>query len=236
MSVPRRSAPSSSVDLWAGLAGGIFAPVASFGFGLPLWASLPGAVLIFVGTRLAFAPRGLFEGLDRKTLDGKALDGKALDAAGLDLAREVLMAAQVDLARLRAAAHAVREPSARRDLDHLHTVAARVIGEVERTPRRLSSVRRLLTYYLPAAVRLGEGYGVLEGANRPDHARLDAAGALIGRLDTVFARHADRLSAPEIEGLDVELKLLADAIRAEERSPPDLSTESRPAPEPSPWR
>ena len=133
--------------------------------------------------------------------------------------REVLTAAQVDLARLRAAAHAVREPSARRDLDHLHTVAARVIGEVERTPRRLSSVRRLLTYYLPAAVRLGEGYG-----------------ALIGRLDTVFARHADRLSAPEIEGLDVELKLLADAIRTEERSSPDMSTESRPAPEPSPWR
>lgn len=231
MSVPRLSALRSSVDLWAGLAGGIFAPVASFGFGLPLWASLPGAVLIFVGTRLAFAPRGLFEGLD-----GTTLDRKALDAAGLDLAREVLTAAQVDLARLRAAAHAVREPSARRDLDHLHTVAARVIGEVERTPRRLSSVRRLLTYYLPAAVRLGEGYGVLEGANRPDHARLDAAGALIGRLDTVFARHADRLSAPEIEGLDVELKLLADAIRTEERSSPDMSTESRPAPEPSPWR
>ncbi|MCJ2043522.1 5-bromo-4-chloroindolyl phosphate hydrolysis family protein [Methylobacterium sp. J-078] len=229
--MPRLSALRSSVDLWAGLAGGIFAPVASFGFGLPLWASLPGAVLIFVGTRLAFAPRGLFE-----ELDGKALDGKTLDAAGLDLAREVLTAAQVDLARLRAAAHAVREPSARRDLDHLHTVAARVIGEVERTPRRLSSVRRLLTYYLPAAVRLGEGYGVLEGANRPDHARLDAAGALIGRLDTVFARHADRLSAPEIEGLDVELKLLADAIRTEERSSPDMSTESRPAPEPSPWR
>lgn len=231
MSVPRLSTLRTSVDLWAGLAGGSFAPVASFGFGLPLWASLPGAVLIFVGTRLAFAPRGLFEGLD-----GKTLDGKALDAAGLDLAREVLTAAQVDLARLRAAAHAVREPSARRDLDHLHTVAARVIGEVERTPMRLSSVRRLLTYYLPAAVRLGEGYGVLEAANRPDHARLDAAGALIGRLDTVFARHADRLSAPEIEGLDVELKLLADAIRTEERSSPDLSTESRPAPEPSPWR
>lgn len=226
MSVPRLSTLRSSVDLWAGLAGGIFAPVASFGFGLPLWASLPGAVLIFVGTRLAFAPRGLFEGLD----------GKALDAAALDLAREVLTAAQVDLVRLGAAAHAVREPSARRDLDHLHTVAGRVISEVERTPRRLSSVRRLLTYYLPAAVRLGEGYGVLEGANRPDHARLDAAGALIGRLDTVFARHADRLSAPEIEGLDVELKLLADAIRAEERSSPDMSTESHPAPEPSPWR
>jgi 5-bromo-4-chloroindolyl phosphate hydrolysis protein len=226
LSVPRLSTLRSSVDLWAGLAGGIFAPVASFGFGLPLWASLPGAVLIFVGTRLAFAPRGLFEGLD----------GKALDAAGLDLAREVLTAAQVDLARLRAAAHAVREPSARRDLDHLHTVAGRVISEVERTPRRLSSVRRLLTYYLPAAVRLGEGYGVLEGANRPDHARLDAAGALIGRLDTVFARHADRLSAPEIDGLDVELKLLADAIRAEERGSPDMSTESHPAPETSQWR
>jgi hypothetical protein len=231
LSVPRLSTLRSSVDLWAGLAGGLFAPVASFGFGLPLWASLPGAVLIFVGARLAFAPVGLGEGLD-----GKTLDGRARDTAAIDLAREVVTAAQGDLARLNAAARVVREPSARRHLDHLHIVAARVIGEVERKPRRLSSVQRLLTYYLPAAVRLGEGYGVLEAANRPDHARLDAAGAMIGRLDTVFARHADRLSAPEVEGLDVELKLLADAIGAEERGSPDMPTEPRPAPEPSPWR
>jgi hypothetical protein len=224
--VPRLNVFGSAADIWAGLAGGVFAPVASFGFGLPLWVSLPGAVLIFFGARLAFAPRGLFEGFD----------GQALDAASLDFAREVITAAQADLARLRAATLAIREPSARGHLDHLHTLAARVIGEVEQKPKRVSSVQRLLTYYLPAAVRLGEGYRVLETANRPDQARLTATGSMITQLDTVFARHADRLSAPEIDGLDVELKLLTDAIRAEERSSPDMPSQPSPAPEPSPWR
>lgn len=224
--MPRLPAFGSSTDLWAGLAGGVFAPVASFGFGLPLWVSVPGAVLVFVGARLAFAPRGLFENFD----------GKALDAAGLELAREVITGAQADLARLRAATNALREPSARSHLEHLRTVAARVLGEVEQKPKRLSSVQRLLTYYLPAAVRLGEGYRVLEAANRPDQARLEATGAMIAQLDTVFARHADRLSAPEVDGLDVELKLLTDAIRAEERSSPDMQPQAKPASEPSPWR
>lgn len=226
MSPPRLPAPGSATDLWAGLAGGVFAPAASFGFGLPLWASLPGAVLVFVGIRLAFAPRGLFEGLD----------ANARDAAGLDLAREVILAARADLARLRRAGHALRTPDVRAHLDHLHAVAERAAADVERTPGRLPRVQRLLTYYLPAALRLGEGFRVLEEANRPDHARLAATGAMIAQLDTVFARHADRLSSPEVEGLDVELKLLSDAIRAEERAIPEPRTNPPPAPEPSPWR
>ena len=226
MRAPGRLGSGSAADLWAGLAGGLFAPVASFGLDLPLWASLPGAVLVFFGTRLAFAPRGLFEKLDIATLD----------EAALELAREVLTAAQDDLARLRAATLVVRQPSARAHLDHLHTLAARVVDEVKSKPKRLSNVQRLLTYYLPAAVRLGEGYGVLEAANRPDKARLEAADAMVARLDTVFARHADRLASPEVEGLDVELKLLSDAIRAEERSVSEIRTQPRPTAEPSPWR
>lgn len=231
MSAPRPPARGSATDLWAGLAGGAFAPAASFGLGLPLWVSLPGAVLVFVGIRLAFAPRGLFEGFD-----GTALDGPGLDASALDFAREVITAAQADLARLRRAGLALRTPDVRGRLDHLHTVAARVVADVERAPKRLPRVQRLLTYYLPAAMRLGEGFRVLEEANRPDRARLAATGAMITQLDTVFARHADRLSSPEVEGLDVELQLLSDAIRAEERGLPEARTNPAPAPEPSPWR
>ena len=216
----RLASSGGSSDLWAGLAGGVFAPLASFGLGLPLWVSLPGAVLVFFGIRLALAPRALFEGVD--------LD--ALDAAGLDLAREVLTAAHADIDRLQAAIPQIRDQSVRARLDGLRTVADRVVAEVERKPGRLSSVRRLLTYYLPAAVRLGEGYRVLESANTPDPVRLDAAGAMIARLDPVFGRLADRMSAEEVDGLDVELKLLADSIRTEERY------EKPATPEPSPWR
>lgn len=223
MRLPSHVAAAGTADLWAGLAGGLFAPIASFGLGLPLWVSLPGAVLVFLGMRLALAPRRLFEGLDPS----------AMDSGGRELAAEILTGAHRDLDRLRDAARAVSSPEIRRHLDHLHGIAAGVTREVERKPSRLSGVRRLLTYYLAAAVRLGEGYRVLESAHHPDAARLAATGEMIARLDSVFGRHADRLNAVEVEGLDVELKLLTDAIRAEERS---AESPSRPASEPSPWR
>ena len=105
-----------------------------------------------------------------------------------------------------------------------------MLERVEGDPRRMSRVRRLLTYYLPAAVRLGEGLRVLEAAHRPDAARLAAVGAMIARLDTVFARHADRIDGVAVEGLDVELTLLADALRAEEAGAPAVPADREAAP------
>lgn len=194
------------VDLAAGLAGGLFAPVATFGFGLPFWASVPGAILLFAGVRLAAAPRRLFEGL---TLDDA-------DRASLDLARDVLSGAQDQLGRLVAAARGVTNVPVRESLDRLGAIAARVVSEVEQKPRRLANVRRLLTYYLPSAARLAEGYRVLEASSAPDVARLRATASMIGQLDGVFARHADRLTEEEVDGLDVELRLLENSIREDQ--------------------
>ncbi|WP_232630967.1 5-bromo-4-chloroindolyl phosphate hydrolysis family protein [Methylobacterium sp. Leaf118] len=214
--------PAGGANLWAGFAGGLFAPVATFGLGLPLWASLPGAALVFLGARLALSPRPLFADLDPGSVD----------AATAALAREVIVAARADLDRLHAAARRVRTGEAVRHLDHLHDIVEQVLARVEGDPRRMPRVRRLLTYYLPAALRLGEGLRVLEAAHRPDAARIAAVGAMIARLDTVFARHADRIDGVAVEGLDVELTLLADALRAEE-GPAQAAVESREA---APWR
>src|SRR5262249_32901421 len=149
---------ASRADVLAGLAGGLFAPIATFGFGLPLWASIPGSILIFFGVRLALTPRRLFEGFDF---------GEA-DRASLDLARELLSDAQAQLERLGAVARETRTAAVRGKLDHLQAIAARVIAEVEQKPRRVNNVRRLLTYYLPAAARLADGYHVLENSHAPD--------------------------------------------------------------------
>jgi 5-bromo-4-chloroindolyl phosphate hydrolysis protein len=194
-------------DIVAGLAGGLFAPLATFGFGLPWWASVPGAVLVFFGVRLAVQPRRLFEGFDF---------GEA-DKASLELAREILSDARAQLDRLAAAASDIKSANVRQKLEHLRGIAARVVDEVEQKPARVNNVRRLLTYFLPAAVRLGDGYRVLERANDPDRERIKATDTMIGRLDQVFGRYADRLSQEEVEGLDVELKLLESSIRDEQR-------------------
>jgi hypothetical protein len=199
--------PVDRTDVLAGLAGGLFAPVATFGFGLPWWASVPGAVLVFFGVRLAVQPRRLFEGFNFG----------AADRASLELARDILSDAHGQLDRLAEVVRDTRTGSVRARLEHLHAIAAGVVDEVEQKPSRVNNVRRLLTYYLPAAVRLADGYRVLERANDPDRERLTATDAMIGRLDQVFGRYADRLSQEEVEGLDVELKLLESSIRDEQR-------------------
>jgi hypothetical protein len=193
-------------DVLAGLIGGLFAPVATFVFGLPWWASLPGAVLVFLGVRQVAQPRRLFEGFDFDEAD----------RASLALAGEVLSDAQAELKRLHDLAADIATVGVRQRLNHLHLIAEGVVREVEQKPRRVNNVRRLLTYYLPAAGRLASGFRLLERSNAPDRLRVAAIGEMIDRLDQLFGRYADRLSEEEVEGLDVELRLLENSIRDEQ--------------------
>jgi 5-bromo-4-chloroindolyl phosphate hydrolysis protein len=199
---------TGTADLVAGAAGGLFAPVATFGLGIPFWLAIPLAVLVFFGVRLALAPRRLFEGFRFGEID----------QASLALARDVLEQAHGELDALAEAASAVKNTGMRGRLMHLHGIAAKVIDEVEQKPRRIGNVRRLLTYYLPGAVRLAAGYQALEGQLAPSRERLAATERMIGQLDGVFSTYADKLTAEEVEGLDLEIKLLEGEISGERKT------------------
>jgi 5-bromo-4-chloroindolyl phosphate hydrolysis protein len=194
-------------DLIAGVAGGLFAPAATFLLGIPFWIAIPLAVLIFFGVRMALAPRRMFEGIELGTLD----------QASLALAGEVLEAARLDLDRLAAIASGLKNAATRARLEHLQTIAARVVAEVEEKPRQVGQVRRLLTYYLPAAARLADGLAALDRMHVPNRQRLLAAEKMVGELDGVFTKYADKLAQDEVEGLDLELKLLEAAVTEEQR-------------------
>lgn len=198
---------TGTADLVAGAAGGLFAPVATFGLGIPFWISVPLAVIIFFGVRLWLAPRRLFEGFEFD----------AADSASLALAREVLEQANVDLDKLADSASAIRNPKVHERLMHLHGIAGRVVREVEQKPRRVNNVRRLLTYYLPGAARLAAGYRAIESRLRPNRERVQAAERMVGELDGVFTSYADKLTEHEVEGLDVEIKLLENEISGERK-------------------
>jgi 5-bromo-4-chloroindolyl phosphate hydrolysis protein len=201
----RRS--SGTVDLIAGVCGGLFAPVATFGFGMPFWLSVPLAVLLFFALRLILGPRQLFEGFQFQEID----------QASLALAREVLEQARTDLDALAEAGTGIKDRRSRERLMHLHGIAKKVIDEVEQKPRRINNVRRLLTYYLPGAVRLATGYQALQGQLEPNRERIAAAERMIGQLDGVFTTYADKLTEEEVEGLDLEIKLLEGEISGERK-------------------
>ena len=189
--------------VFAGLAGGAFAPLATWLLNLPAIAALPGALLVFFGILVLLQPKKMFEDLD----------ANKFEAGQLALAEEVLSEAEKDLRRLSAAARAITKVRVKEKLVHLKNMAQRVTLEVERDPSRLRHVRRLLTYYLPASARMAEGYVAVEKRVRPDHERVAAAEQMLDRLDDVFTDYNDRLVTTEIEGLDLEIKLLDDATR-----------------------
>jgi 5-bromo-4-chloroindolyl phosphate hydrolysis protein len=174
---------------------------------MPFWLSVPLAVVMFFGVRFLLAPRRLFEGF--------RFD--AIDQASLALAREVLERARVDPDGLGEAAAELKNARVQKSLMHLHAIAGRVIGEVEQKPRRIGNVRRLLTYYLPGAARLAAGYRALESQLEPNRERMRATERMIGELDRVFTTYADKLTEQEVEGLDLEIKLLESEISGERR-------------------
>jgi len=203
----RGTAPSDNRDLIGGVLGAAFVPAASIGLGVPLWISIPCAVGLYFGVRALLRPRALFDDLDPERYEG----------VSLGLARAVLGDADKALGRLHKQAAAIRDGDMRKRFQHLHYVADTVVREVEEKPAKLSHVRRLLTYYLPASVRLAEGYRAVERKLSPSPERRQAVLETVERMDRVFADFSDRLVTPEIENLDLEIKLLDRELEGELR-------------------
>lgn len=199
---------SENRDIVAGGAGAAFAPVSAFLFGIPVWAAIPGAILVYYGVRTLLAPRSLFE----------SIDARSIEAGRLEFARALLTDALKELRTLKEHANGIRRVSVRKAFEHLLVLARRVIADVEKDPTRATSVQRLLTYYLPSAVRLAEGYRVLERKMNPNPERVRQVEQTIVKLDEIFRTYADKLVTRDMDDLDLEMKLLEDEIRDEKRS------------------
>ncbi|SMF23541.1 5-bromo-4-chloroindolyl phosphate hydrolysis protein [Tistlia consotensis] len=187
--------------LVAGLGGGL---VALLGLLLaPVWAALPAGLAGFLALRWHLSPRGLFGGIARS------------ERPRVALVREVLGSAAHDLPALSAAGRRIADRRVAARIDGLVEGANELCRRLERRPQRLLAVQRLLTFYLPSALRLAESYAELEGRPGADPARLAETAAMLERLDTVFRDYAGRLHAPEGDALEAELRLLEQSLEDE---------------------
>jgi len=73
-------------------------------------------------------------------------------------------------------------------------------------------VQRFLTYYLPAAADVAEGAVAIFAQARPDTGRIAEVKATAERLDAAFATYADNLVLADLSRLDLDLKLLGQAL------------------------
>jgi len=96
---------------------------------------------------------------------------------------------------------------------HLAEIAADVFAKVETNPESAGTVRRFLSYYLPRAAEVAEGFAVIEAKRQPDTARLQEIGLVLTKLEDAFAHYSDSLVEDRLDTLDTELRLIQASLK-----------------------
>lgn len=169
----------------------------------PFLVSLIIAVLVFAGLVVLLAPRQLFEGLDVK----------AVGSGRVAFARDLLTQAAPFADRLRAAADRISDKEVGPKVKTLADIAADVFAKVEANPASAGNVRRFLTYYLPRAAEVAEGFAIIENNRAPDATRLGEVRSVIFKLEEAFVHYADSLADAELGTLDTDLRLIQASLK-----------------------
>jgi len=192
--------------LLAAVAAALTLPLLALVLNLPWWLSLTVALAVFGGVWLVAKPGSR---LGHGLTDEAVLDARSATAQGL------LLEASSALDRLRKVRREIQDAPMRAEIDHLLEVGNKVIREVREDPGRAMAVRRLLTFYLPNAASVADGWRTLEARAVPSSTRMTQAREVMGGLSQAFAKYADDVAEPELQTLDLDLKVLKDALKAD---------------------
>ncbi len=187
----------------AGLVTAILVPVLTFVAGMPFWIAAVLGFLVFVGLVFVLAPRRLFEGLNIN----------AIGRGRIAFARELLESAAPAAQRLETAADEIADKETAARVRHLAEIAADVFRKVEAKPDSANAVRRFLSYYLPRAAEVAEGFAVIEAKRAPDIKQLDAVRAVLVKLEDAFVHYADSLVDDALGTLDTDLRLIQASLK-----------------------
>ncbi|HZZ87218.1 MAG TPA: 5-bromo-4-chloroindolyl phosphate hydrolysis family protein [Caulobacteraceae bacterium] len=193
-----------NATLLGACAAGVAMPLGAFVVGLPLW--IDGPISAGVGLGLFFLLRsGKQPSLDEQVLnDARAQTGRSLLPDALDA-----------LDRMKQAMGRIKDPAVRGQVADLITKGRKVVDQVRADPGRAMAVRRLLTFYLPNAASLAEGWVALEGRALPSPERMTQTGDTLRALNQAFAKFADDMAEPQMQTLDVDLKVVNDALKSD---------------------
>ncbi len=189
--------------IMAGLVTAILVPVLTFATGMPFWIAAVIGLLVFAGLVFLLAPRRLFEGLDIKVIG----------RGRLAFARELLEAAMPSAQRLEAAAEDITDKQTAARVRHLAEIAADVFRTVEAKPESANAVRRFLSYYLPRAAEVAEGFAAIEAKRAPDIKQLEDVRAVLVKLEDAFVHYADSLVDDALGTLDTDLRLIQASLK-----------------------
>ena len=201
--IPGMSAPTAAAV--AGAVAAAIPPVLVLGFNQPAWLSLCIAFVALVVLWFLLKPG---PARSRGRLDEGGISSERRGTAG-DLLRE----GEAALDRLRAAPRRIHDQLMREEIRLLTMKADRVMREVRNDPDKVMAVRRLLTFYLPNAASVAEGWRALENKSEPSADRILQTRETMAQLNDAFTRFADELHEPQMQTLDLDLKVLNDALK-----------------------
>ena len=200
----------SMAILLSAAVGALVFPASALGLHLPLWLDAGLTAAAFAGVYLTVRRPSNVEGVDEDlVIEARNQTGRGLVEDGAEA-----------LERLRKAGKAIKDAPMRGQVDSLCRTADKVMRDVRSDPSRAMAVRRLLTFYLPNAASLTEGWQTLEQRSTPPGDRAEQTRKTMLALNEAFSKFADDLTAPQMQTLDLDLKMLNDALKSDlEKTP-----------------
>jgi hypothetical protein len=179
-------------------------PVLALGLGLPLWLAAVISAGGFAGAWLLLKPAV-----------GPGLTDEAVLEARGETARGLVADGTAALQRLERSLAQIKDKPMRAEVQKLADIGEKVLKDVRTSPDRAMAVRRLLTFYLPNAANLAEGWQTLESRATPSPDRAAQTRQTMHSLGDAFAKLADEVSEPQLQALDLDLKVLNDALKSD---------------------
>lgn len=207
----------SALDRYRGLGGRyliaagvaiVAMPVMVLAFGVPPLAAFAVSVAIFALMGLFAAVRTPMINAEKTAAGLNKPSGKGNPAVKAAFA-EALPA----LARVEKVIETTPKNQMRDRLERIAETGRKIIVEVEEDESRLGAVSRLLTYYLPRTADMADAYAELRvrGAEAPE--RRAAMEDVLQKLEDAFLHYADRLVDDDMKGVDVDIRLLNEALK-----------------------
>ncbi len=189
--------------LIAGVAGALAFPLLALGLSLPLWLSLVVALGVFGGLLLLLRPSGF------------GLNVDAMSEAQSETVRGLIGDGSAALSRIKRIAPAIKDPAMQASLQSLTKTSDQILAHIQGDAGRAMAVRRYLTFYLPNAASIAEGWQTLENAAGATPARMQQARDVIAALNEAATKYAGEADAPELSELDLSLKVVKDSLKSD---------------------
>lgn len=129
-----------------------------------------------------------------------------------ETARAVLDRAAEALRETQAKAKAIADPEARAGIERLGASGQRILNAVAERPELLARAQRVLTYHCERAVFLVGSLAALTQGPSNEAQRYQAIKHVLARMENLFERTALDLVAGDGKEMDLELRLISQAL------------------------